>query len=72
MKNKNVLKTIGIMILMAFALTWIIPSTSGSAGVVTYGTINPTGYVDIFSTLDIIVYYFATPSILILLVGMFY
>lgn len=72
MKNKNVLKVIGIMILAAFALTWIIPSSTGSAGEITFSTINPTGFVDIFSTLEIILYYFATPSILILLVGMFY
>lgn len=72
MKNKNLLKTLGIMLLSVFLLTWIIPaSTQGTSGY-TLGAITPTGYTDIFSTLEIILVYFAKPAILILFIGMFY
>ncbi|HOO67775.1 MAG TPA: hypothetical protein PLC53_00180 [Bacilli bacterium] len=72
MKNKNVFKVLGIMILAVFVLTWIIPSSTIGTSSITLGSITPTGFADVFSALEIILYYFATPSILILFVGMFY
>lgn len=72
MKNKSILKAFGVMLLVTFLLTWIIPSaTIGSEGV-TIGKIAPTGIADLFSCLDIVAQYFAKPTIFILFVGMFY
>lgn len=72
MKNKNLLRVFGIMIGVVFLLTWIIPaSTTGTSGL-ELGAITPVGFADIFSSLEIILYYFAKPAILILLIGMFY
>lgn len=72
MKNKSILKVFGIMLLVTFVLTWIIPSaTIGQDGVV-IGKIAPTGFADIFSCLDIVMQYFAKPMLFILFVGMFY
>ena len=72
MKNKNVLKVFGIMLLTTFVLTWIIPSATIGQDGVTIGKIAPTGFADIFSCLDIITQYFAKPAVFILFVGMFY
>lgn len=72
MKNKSIFKAVGIMIALTFILTWIIPSaTVGSTGV-TIGSIMPTGFADIFTSIDVITYYFIEPSIFIIFVGMFY
>jgi len=72
MKNKSILKVFGIMLLVTFILTWIIPSaTIGTDGVIV-GKIAPTGFADIFSCLEIITQYFAKPALFILFVGMFY
>lgn len=72
MKNKNLLKVFGITLLAVFLLTWIIPSsTSGTSGI-ELGAITPTGYADIFASFEVILYYFAKPSLFILMVGMFY
>jgi len=71
-KNKNVLKVFGIMLLTTFVLTWIIPSSTVSTTGIEKGMIAPTGYGDIFSAIDIILYYFAKPAVFILFVGMFY
>ena len=68
MKNKKLLKILGITFLITFLLTWVIPSTTiGEEGLVT-GKILPTGLADIFTSFDIITYYFAQPAILLLLV----
>lgn len=72
MKNKNILKVFGIAFLVTLLLSWIIPSTIiGSEGLET-GAIATTGFADIFSSIDVITYYFAQPSIFILFVGIFY
>lgn len=72
MKNKSILKVFGIMLLLTFVLTWVIPSTTiGTDGVVV-GKIMPVGFADIFSCLDIVTQYFAKPAVFILFVGMFY
>ena len=72
MKNKSIIKAVAIMVALTFLLTWVIPSaTVGSSGII-IGSIRPTGYADIFSSLDVITYYFIKPSIFIIFVGMFY
>ena len=72
MKNKNVLKAFGIMLLVTLVLTWVIPSgTVGESGI-TIGSIQQTGFADIFSSLEVVTTYFIAPSIFILFVGMFY
>lgn len=72
MKNKNLLKVFGIAVLAVIFLTWVIPSTViGNEGLTTNASL-PTGFADIFSVFEILAYYFALPSILILLVGAFY
>lgn len=72
MKNKNVLKAFGIMLLVTIVLTWIIPSgTVGESGI-TIGSIQQTGFADIFNSLEVVTTYFVAPSLFILFVGMFY
>ena len=72
MRNKNVLKVFGIMFLLTFVLTWVIPATTiQSSGLVT-GVTEPTGIADIFTSIDVILVYFAKPAILMLFIGMFY
>ena len=72
MKNKKNLIVFGIMILAVIFLTWVIPaSVSGTDGL-ELGAITPTGYADIFASLEIILYYFAKPAVFMLFVGMFY
>lgn len=72
MKNKSIWKAVGIMIALTFLLTWIIPSATVGSGGITVGSIMPTGFADIFTSLDVIAYYFIKPSIFIIFVGMFY
>lgn len=72
MKNKNLLIVLGIMIALTFLLTWIVPSSTIGTSAITLGAITPTGIADIFSTLEIILVYFAKPAIMILFIGMFY
>ena len=72
MKNKSVWKAAGIMIALTFLLTWVVPSAQiGSEGI-TIGSIMPTGFADVFTSLDVITQYFIKPSIFIIFVGMFY
>lgn len=71
MKNKSVLKAFGIMLFITFILTWIIPSSIIGDGV-TIGKIAPTGWADIFSSLEVVAQYFLKPAIFVLFVGMFY
>ena len=72
MKNKSILKVFGIMAVVTFLLTWIIPgSTVDTTGVVT-GAITPVGFADIFTSVEVLLYYFGQPAIFILFVGMFY
>lgn len=71
MKNKSVLKAFGIMLFITFILTWVIPSSLIGEGV-TIGKIAPTGWADIFSSLEVVAQYFLKPAIFVLFVGMFY
>lgn len=72
MKNKSVLKAMGIILGITFLLTWIIPSTTITSSGLTLGSIAGTGFADIFSTIEILLIYFAKPAVFILFVGMFY
>ena len=72
MKNKSIIKAVAIMVALTFLLTWVIPSATAGTESVTIGSIRPTGFADIFSSLDVIAYYFIRPSIFIIFVGMFY
>ena len=72
MKNKSILKAIGVIILVTFILTWIVPSATVGTSGITIGNIMPTGFADIFTSLDVITYYFVRPAIFIIFVGMFY
>lgn len=72
MKNKNLLKVFGIMLLVVFVLTWIIPASKQGTSGYELGAITPVGYTDIFSSLEIISVYFIKPAILLLFIGMFY
>lgn len=72
MKNKSLLKAFGIMLLVTFVLTWVIPSTSVGEGGLTQGSIQQTGFADIFTSLEVVATYFIAPAIFILFVGMFY
>ena len=72
MKNKSIIKAVALMVALTFLLTWVIPSATAGTKSVTIGSIRPTGFADIFSSLDVIAYYFIRPSIFIIFVGMFY
>ena len=41
MKNKNILKVFGIMLLVTFVLTWVVPSTTIESSELTVG-VTPT------------------------------
>ncbi|MBQ1812433.1 MAG: hypothetical protein II119_00570 [Bacilli bacterium] len=71
MKNKSVLKAFGIMLFITFILTWVVPSSIIGDGV-TIGKIAPTGWADIFTSLEVVAQYFLKPAIFVLFVGMFY
>ena len=72
MKNKNVLKVLGIMLVIVFFMTWIIPGSNIGSSSITLDVIKPVGYANIFNSFQIILTYFFKPAILILFVGMFY
>ena len=72
MRNKSILKAFGIMLLVTFILTWVVPSSMIESGGVKVGSIAPTGFADIFTSLEIVATYFLKPALLILFVGMFY
>lgn len=72
MKNKNLLKTFGIALLVVFALTWVIPTTTSGINGLKIGAITPTGFVDIFKNIEVLVQYFLGNAIMILFVGMLY
>lgn len=72
MKNKSILKVFGIITLVTVLLSWIIPgSTVDTTGVVA-GAITPVGFADIFTSVEVLLYYFCQPALFILFVGMFY
>lgn len=72
MKNKKNLIIFGIMILAVIFLSWVIPaSTSGTNGL-ELGAITPTGYADIFASLEVVLTWFAKPALFMLFIGMFY
>lgn len=72
MKNKSLCKAAGIMIALTILLTWVVPSSQVGSEGITMGSIMPTGFADIFTSLEVISQYFIKPSIFILFVGMFY
>lgn len=72
MKNKNILKVFGIMLLVTFVLTWVVPSTTIESSKLTVGVTAPTGFADIFTSIDVLLVYFMKPTILMLFIGMFY
>ena len=55
MKNKNLLKTFGIALLVVFVLTWVIPTTTSGTNGLKIGAITPTGFVDIFKNIEVLV-----------------
>lgn len=72
MKNKKLWKAFGIMLGITFLLTWVIPSATVESTGITIGSITPTGFADIFTSLEVVSQYFIEPAIFILFVGMFY
>jgi len=72
MKNKNLLKTLGITILVVILLTWILPSSTFDGYNVTKGIIVPTGIWDIFSAIGVTIAYFWQPGVFLLFVGGLY
>jgi len=71
MKKHNIFKVVCITILVAVLLTWIIPSSYYSNGVVDNGRLQ-VGLFDLFSYLTAIVSYFGYIPLYILTVGGFY
>lgn len=71
MKKNNIFKVVCITILIAVLLTWIIPATYYSGGIVDNGRIQ-VGLFDLFGYLSAIVSYFGYIPLYILAVGGFY
>ena len=72
MKNKSILKVFGIILLVTFILTWIIPSSMIGSGEITISKIAGVGYADIFNSFEVVAAYFIKPAVFVLFVGMFY
>ncbi len=73
MKNKKLLKTLLLIIMMVVAFTWVVPGTSlTQSGELELGTTLPEGLLGIFGTFDVIASYFFQNTLIILMVGMFY
>lgn len=69
---KNLLKTLGITVLVVILLTWVLPSSNFDGYNVTKGAILPTGLWDIFSGIGVSIAYFWQPGVFLLLVGGLY
>lgn len=73
MKNKKLLKTFLIILLVIVAFTWLIPGTQlGQSGTLEFEGINPEGILGIFGSFDIIASYFFQNMLMVLFVGVFY
>ena len=73
MKNKKLLKTLLIILLIVVAFTWLIPGTKlNQSGVLELGGTNPEGILALFGSFDIIASYFFQNMLIVLFVGMFY
>lgn len=71
MKKHNIFKVVCITILVAVLLSWILPSTYYSSGVIDNGRVQ-VGLFDLFSYLGAILSYFGYIPLYILAVGGFY
>lgn len=71
MKKHNIFKVVCITILIAVVLTWILPSTYYSQGVIDNGRMQ-IGIFDLFSYLTALLSYFGYVPLYILAVGGFY
>ncbi|MDD6878803.1 MAG: hypothetical protein PUD59_01040 [bacterium] len=72
MKKHNLFKVIGITILVAVILTWILPITYYSYGIVSDGTRSQIGLSDLFSYPSVALQYFGNNIIFLLVIGGFY
>lgn len=73
MKNKKILKTFSIILLVVVALSWLIPGSQlNQSGVLEIDGIKPEGILSIFGSFDIISSYFFQNMLIVLLVGVFY
>lgn len=74
MKNKNLLKTFFLILLVTIVLTWIIPGTTlnQETGEMALGTVNPEGLLGAFGSFDIVGQFFFQNTVLVLIIGIFY
>ena len=74
MKNKKLLKTLLLILMVVVAFTWVIPSTTinQTSQQLELGTTMPEGLLGVFGSYDIISSYFFQNILIVLFVGMFY
>lgn len=73
MKNKNLWLSLIIAIGVVFLMTWVIPSTTyDDAGALTLGSINPTGVLDFFYYVSMLVAWFGQNVIFLISLAVFY
>lgn len=72
MKKHNLFKVVGITILVAVILTWVLPVSYYSYGIVSDGTRSQIGLANLFSYPAIALQYFGNNIIFLLVIGGFY
>lgn len=72
MKKHNLFKVVGISILVVVLLTWILPTTYYSYGLVSDGTRSQVGLFDLLNYPTVSLSYFGNIAIYILTIGGFY
>ena len=72
MKKHNLFKVVGISILVVVLLTWILPTTYYSYGLVSDGTRSQVGLFDLLNYPKVSLSYFGNIAIYILTIGGFY
>jgi len=72
MKKHNLLKVVGIVIGLLLVLTWVLPTTYYSYGIVSDGTRSQVGLFDLFNYPTVALSYFGNIAIYILAIGGLY
>lgn len=74
MKNKKLLKTLLLILVVVVGLTWLLPGTTNNqeTGKLVLDTVKPEGLLGVFGSLDIVGQYFFQNILIILVIGMFY
>ncbi|MDD4831310.1 MAG: hypothetical protein PHR09_00410 [Bacilli bacterium] len=74
MKNKKLVKSLMLILLIVIGLTWLIPGTitNQETGALELSLLKPQGLLSVFGSFDISAQYFFQNSLIVLFVGIFY